>query len=106
EHIVFEPIASEAEPDARVTVPAAPAATRGSVAAANDSGESALPAEGPLAQTLARIEQKLILQALRKHDSREQAAAQLGISARTLRYKLARLRAEGIDLKHVEGGAG
>src|SRR5262249_17398161 len=100
-------IASEAEPDARVTVPAAPAAARGSVvAAANDSGESALPAEGPLAQTLARIEQKLILQALRKHDSREQVAAQLRISARTLGYKLARLRAEGIDLKHVEGGAG
>ena len=61
------------------------------------------PIEGPLAQTLARIEQKLILQALRKHDSREQVAAQLGISARTLRYKLARLRAAGVEIRPIEG---
>ena len=65
-----------------------------------------MPAEAPLAQALARIEQKLILQALRKHDSREQVAAQLGISARTLRYKLARMRAAGVNLKPVEGGRG
>ena len=104
EHIVFEPIASEADGEASSeTVPAG--VTSRSAEPRADSGEPTASIEGPLALTLARIEQKLILQALRKHDSREQAAAQLGISARTLRYKLARLRAAGVDLKHVEGDA-
>ena len=106
EHIVFESLASEAESEARVSSPAAAATSRPSVPVAIDGGVPVLPAEGPLAQTMARIEQKLILQALRKHDSREQVAAQLGISARTLRYKLARMRAAGVDMKASEGGHG
>jgi two-component system response regulator FlrC len=101
EHIVFEPVAAEADADARVAPIAAPAARP--TAPLTDSGEPVVSIEGPLALTLARIEQKLILQALRKHDSREQVAAQLGISARTLRYKLARLRAAGVDIRPIEG---
>jgi two-component system response regulator FlrC len=104
EHIVFEPLANEAEAEAKSNPAPVPAASMHSVATAIDSGEPVLSTEGPLAQTLARIEQKLILQALRKHDSREQAAAQLGISARTLRYKLARMRAAGVDVRPSEGG--
>ena len=53
---------------------------------------------GALADSLALAERQLILRALRAHASRERAAAELGISARTLRYKLARLRAAGVDL--------
>jgi two-component system response regulator FlrC len=50
-----------------------------------------------LAQSLAITEQKIILQALRTHETREQVAERLGISPRTLRYKLARLRQAGVD---------
>ncbi len=106
EHIVFEPAASEAEAEARPSATGAPAACSRGLTPTTEGGEPAAPAEGPLAQTLARIEHRLILQALRQYDSREQAAAQLGISARTLRYKLARMRAAGVDLKPVEGGRG
>jgi two-component system response regulator FlrC len=66
----------------------------------SDAGR-ALPApvlEGDLKQR----EQELILQALdAAGGSRKTAAEQLGISARTLRYKLARLREQGIELPAV-----
>lgn len=39
---------------------------------------------------------ELILSALRDHGSRKEAAERLGISPRTLRYKLARMREQGI----------
>jgi two-component system response regulator FlrC len=47
-----------------------------------------------------RHEAELIAQALRS-GTRRAAAARLGISERTLRYKLARLRASGVDLPLV-----
>ena len=106
EHIVFEQVATEDTAQARVSPTDAPAVAGRGAAPERDSGEPVVPAEAPLAQALARIEQKLILQALRKHDNREQVAAQLGISARTLRYKLARMRAAGVNLKPAEGGHG
>lgn len=106
EHIVFEPVSTETEGEARPLVSAAPAAPNARAAQPADGGEPALSGEGPLAQTLACIERKLILQALRQHDSREQVAAQLGISARTLRYKLARMRAAGVDVRPLEGECG
>ncbi len=95
-HIVFEPMGG-----------AGAEGTEAAVAAAdNSSGRidgGAQPAagartDGALAESLAQIEQKLILQALRAHDCRDGAAAQLGISPRTLRYKMARLRAAGVQL--------
>ncbi len=63
-------------------------------------------APGALADSLAVAERQIILRALRAHASRERAAEQLGISARTLRYKLARLRAAGIDLSDEPQAAG
>ena len=56
--------------------------------------------------SLALAERQIILRALRVHASRERAAEQLGISARTLRYKLARLRAAGVDLSSESQLAG
>jgi len=52
-----------------------------------------------LAQTLQRAERDVILDALRvAHGSRREVAEKLGISPRTLRYKLARIRSAGIDV--------
>ena len=43
-------------------------------------------------------ELQVILAAIQSTDSRMAAAAKLGISPRTLRYKLAQLRAQGLSL--------
>jgi two-component system, response regulator FlrC len=52
-----------------------------------------------LADTLQRAERDVILEALRAaHGSRREVAEKLGISPRTLRYKLARIRNAGIDV--------
>jgi two-component system response regulator FlrC len=51
-----------------------------------------------LANGLGNAERDLILDALRINGSRREAAEQLGISPRTLRYKLARLREAGIEV--------
>ena len=54
---------------------------------------------GSLANSLGQAERDLILDALRTgQGSRREAAERLGISPRTLRYKLARLREAGIDV--------
>jgi two-component system response regulator FlrC len=87
-----------------------PAGTISSSGAAQ-AASMALPphdaaASGALADSLALAERQIILKALRAHASRERAAEQLGISARTLRYKLARLRAAGVDLSGELQAAG
>ena len=52
-----------------------------------------------LHQTMERAERDLILDALRAaNGSRREVAERLGISPRTLRYKLARIRSAGIDV--------
>jgi two-component system response regulator FlrC len=52
-----------------------------------------------LQQTMQRAERDVILEALRAaHGSRREVAEKLGISPRTLRYKLARIRSAGIDV--------
>jgi two-component system response regulator FlrC len=54
---------------------------------------------GSLANSLGQAERDLILDALRTgQGNRREAAERLGISPRTLRYKLARLREAGIDV--------
>jgi two-component system response regulator FlrC len=58
--------------------------------------EAILPVEAPLADSLALTEQQIILEALRGMESRQRVAERLGISPRTLRYKLARMRAAGV----------
>lgn len=56
-------------------------------------------ASAPLADSLEQAEHELILEALRAgNGSRQRAAEKLGISPRTLRYKLARLRELGISV--------
>src|SRR5689334_1809771 len=97
EHIQFE-LANDGSgltvaPIATVNVPA-----RGVVAQpappANDANTT-----GSLASSLDQTERDLILDALRRGQvSRREAAECLGISPRTLRYKLARLREAGIDV--------
>ncbi|HHJ13531.1 MAG TPA: sigma-54-dependent Fis family transcriptional regulator [Gammaproteobacteria bacterium] len=59
--------------------------------------ETAAPAGEDLGSDLKSREFELILEALRSnHGSRKAAAERLGISPRTLRYKLARMREQGI----------
>jgi two-component system response regulator FlrC len=58
-----------------------------------------VPGGPALADTLERAEREVILEALRAaHGSRREVAEKLGISPRTLRYKLARIRNAGIDV--------
>jgi two-component system response regulator FlrC len=62
------------------------------------------PDEGALGEDLRSRERRLILEALRAgHGSRKFAAERLGISPRTLRYKLARMRDAGIDVPVANG---
>lgn len=62
-------------------------------------------AEGLLGNDLKQHEYQLIVEALRATSgSRKDAADKLGISPRTLRYKLARMREEGIDLESMLTG--
>jgi len=61
--------------------------------------------EGLLGKDLKQHEYQLIVEALRATSgSRKLAAEKLGISPRTLRYKLARMREEGIDLESLLAG--
>jgi len=85
EHVQFE-LANETT-GASVEMPAAVA-------------DAADPAAGnSLADSLVQTERDLILDALRSgQGSRREAAERLGISPRTLRYKLARLREAGVDV--------
>jgi two-component system response regulator FlrC len=60
-----------------------------------------VPAELPpseLRGSLRATEKQILLAALRSGTSRREVAEQLGISPRTLRYKLAQLRSAGVDV--------
>ena len=82
--IQFEPLGAE-------SVPAQSGPTAG--IEIMERGQSAL------SEDLKTREQRLIVEALRAgKGSRVKAAEQLGISPRTLRYKLARMREQGVDL--------
>jgi two-component system response regulator FlrC len=93
EHIQFE-LANETPVGVSskiTTLPVRTVKTSEVATAANDSGS--------LANSLGQAERDLILDALRNgQGSRREAAERLGISPRTLRYKLARLREAGIDI--------
>jgi two-component system response regulator FlrC len=87
EHIQFE-LANEGERHAEA--PVFPLQQAGAASNAPLSG---------LADSLVQTERDLILDALRSgQGNRREAAERLGISPRTLRYKLARLREAGIDV--------
>ena len=51
------------------------------------------------------LEGQLIVDVLQRAGSRLQAATLLGISPRTLRYKIARLRSVGIPIPHCRDAA-
>ena len=57
--------------------------------------------DGELGNDLKNREVELIVRALKEEPSRKEAADRLGISPRTLRYKMARLRDEGIDVESM-----
>jgi two-component system, response regulator FlrC len=109
EHIQFE-LANEAVSAEPATFPVGQApgassrrATRAAMAdnaaAAGAGGSGAAGTGGSLANSLGQTERDLILEALRSgQGNRREAAERLGISQRTLRYKLARLREAGIDV--------
>jgi two-component system response regulator FlrC len=61
--------------------------------------DAAQPGNSGLHTTMERAERDVILDALRAaNGSRREVAEKLGISPRTLRYKLARIRSAGIDV--------
>ncbi len=72
----------------------APAAGSAGVEAAPLAAGAALPAD--LHSAVRHNEHKIILATLAATSSRNEAAQRLGISPRTLRYKLAQLRAQGL----------
>ncbi|HEV2702483.1 MAG TPA: sigma-54 dependent transcriptional regulator [Steroidobacteraceae bacterium] len=103
EHIQFEPA-----PDVPVSppppVPPAPPEPASVAADAQPAKAEAASdeARGSLADSLDQTERNVLLDALRDGSStRREIAERLGISPRTLRYKLARLRAAGIDVPAV-----
>lgn len=63
--------------------------------------ESPARIDGSLADRRAEQEAELIMETLRACSTRTAAAARLGISERTLRYKLARLRDNGLMVANV-----
>jgi two-component system, response regulator FlrC len=81
EHIFFEP---EGAGDPEPAVPTA-------------SAQSPAGSDRALASGLAAAERDLILEALQAVGTRVAAAERLGISTRTLRYRIARLRQAGVD---------
>jgi len=117
EHIQFEPT-----PDVQLRAPAPSAAVAVAVAAPAEisifeehDAACAVPtvalaqesagadeSRGSLADSLGQVERNVLLDALRDGAStRREIAERLGISPRTLRYKLARLRAAGVDVPAV-----
>ena len=96
EHIQFE-LANEGAGVTSASFSGSPTEARATRQAAPTAAEDN-PA-GTLASSLGQAERDLILDALRSgQGNRREAAERLGISARTLRYKLARLREAGIDV--------
>jgi len=91
-HIIFEP-------------PAPPPGLHAIAQSTAAHGTGEAPA-GALAESLALAEQRIILEALRSNETRERIAERLGISPRTLRYKLARLRRAGIDFDELAAVGG
>ncbi len=75
------------EPPARASAPANIPASAAALAASTQ--------EPLLQENLHAVEGQLIVDALNRAGSRQEAAEMLGVSPRTLRYKIARLRSDG-----------
>jgi two-component system response regulator FlrC len=93
------PVAAAAAANRAARILKAHAADSSNTASMSASGAATANPGGSLANSLDQTERDLILNALRSgQGSRREAAERLGISQRTLRYKLARLREAGIDV--------
>jgi two-component system response regulator FlrC len=110
-HIIFEPppAANHGTPRPGLPMTAGGAAFTGSVplaeaAAAAAAAATADSTAGALAESLALAERRIILEALRSNETRGRIAERLGISPRTLRYKLARLRRMGLEADEAAVG--
>jgi len=68
------------------------------IAAARAHAASQAAADVSLARSLGNAEKELLLEALRSGSPRREVAERLGISPRTLRHKLARLREAGVEV--------
>ena len=86
------PTAQAATPEAEVS-----AASATSIVEDGVTSESAIN----LQHAVKSSEHQIIMAALQSTESREAAARKLGISPRTLRYKLAQLRERGMGLSYV-----
>ena len=75
-----------------------PAATEGQVLRCKSQSDHDFPVDPSLGENLQNVEGHLIVDALARTGSRQRAAEVLGISPRTLRYKIARLRDAGIPI--------
>jgi two-component system response regulator FlrC len=94
-HIIFEPPPTPLHAVATAVAQADSAAASNAEPAASVAiGAATAPAA--LADSLAQAERRILLEALRSNETRERIAERLGISPRTLRYKLARLRRMGL----------
>jgi two-component system response regulator FlrC len=98
EHIQFEiePPQAPALPASHGHGPALPA-SQGLAPFGGHTGGTRVPGAS-LARTLGNAEKDLILEALRSGSPRREVAQRLGISPRTLRHKLARLREAGVEV--------
>lgn len=88
--------AALAQPAPAIVPPPAPLAPVGMAAAPLAGPQPEVPAD--LQSAVRHNEHRIILATLATTSSRNEAAQRLGISPRTLRYKLAQLRAEGLGL--------
>ncbi len=99
EHIQFEIANDNGSAEAGLLALSMLGDSAPAIAAAKSAGSPASAANGSLASSLDQTERDLILDALRSgQGNRREAAERLGISQRTLRYKLARLREAGVDV--------
>jgi len=69
-----------------------------SLARTHAGSQTSTATDASLARTLGKAEKDLILEALRSGSPRREVAERLGISPRTLRHKLARLREAGVEV--------
>ncbi|MDZ7802633.1 sigma-54 dependent transcriptional regulator [Thiohalophilus sp.] len=100
--IHFETATVPVQETPAVTPVSAPAVTSQPAPAAQSEVEDEADVDS-LNQDLRHREWDLILNAIKKYGSRKATAEQLGISQRTLRYKLARMREAGIRVPEASG---
>ena len=98
-----QPVSQPLPPQAAYeALPSTPMATPEMQAYAAEAVEEPTALAVNLQHAVKSSEQQIIMAALQSTESREEAARKLGISPRTLRYKLAQLRNRGMSLSFAE----